>query len=829
MDILSSADNMKLCLNLLKADTEAEVIEILEQAGFWSDAKSWRLYGNKHGNFSTIGNQQNSPDAALVEKIVNSVDAVLMGECWTQGVRPDDSSAPESIYEAVAQFFGSARDQANTQGHISNWSPAKRTEISHRITLSATGSLQTPSFTISDSGEGQSPNSLPLTVLSLDGNNKINVHFVQGKFQMGGSGALQFCGRDNLQLVISRRRPGINSLIEADDSIDAWGFTILRRENPNKDRKVSAWTYLSPVGADQIPGGGGVLSFESDQMPLFPDGNNPYSRGTEYGTSIKLYEYEATGFKSHILRRGGLLHRLDILLPEVALPFRLHECRPNYRGEKGSYHTPVHGLSVRLEDDKGGNLEQGFPTSTSFVVASEPMTAKVYAFKRGKAETYTKNEGVIFTVNGQAHGHLLRSFFSRKATGMGRLADSLLVIIDCSNISVRAREDLFMNSRDRLRNGPLRGEIERELEILIKGHQGLRELRESRRQEDVQAKLENSKPMKELLESIIKKSPSLAAIFGGTGPISNPFKIKAVADSSKPWNGETHPTFFKFKSVDYGQELIRQTASNQRARITFETDVSNDYFDRLRSPGTFDLNIAAPDDIKNNIEGYSLNLNGGIATLNCKIPIGSGPGDKIRYEAVVSDSTLVEPFVNSFVLELLPPILNGGGNGHAREPGKGTKKGQQRESPQGLAIPEAVPVYQDEWEKHGFDRYSALKVIHDPGEDESLSDTYSYYVNMDNIYLNTELKATRESPEILKARWQYGLILVGMAMLRDDGDANDDHQISDVSSSRETQDENTIEERVYSTGKAIAPILLPLIDTLGTLSEEDLDFSGYPE
>ena len=217
MDILSSAEKMEMCLDLLKADTEAEVIGILERAGYWSDSIVWRYYGEKDNNFATIGNQQSSPDAALVEKIVNSVDAVLMGECWSRGMRPDDPAAPQSIHEAVAKFYGSDQRKLDSQGDISSWPQAKRTELSHQITLAATGSAQLPSFTISDMGEGQSPVSIPDTILSLDGNNKINVHFVQGKFQMGGSGALQFCGRHNLQLVISRRKPGIDSRMGAED------------------------------------------------------------------------------------------------------------------------------------------------------------------------------------------------------------------------------------------------------------------------------------------------------------------------------------------------------------------------------------------------------------------------------------------------------------------------------------------------------------------------------------------------------------------------------------------------------------------------------------
>src|SRR5258706_603717 len=69
-----------LCLALMRADSEAEVVRILTEASYWGDKRVWRLYGDRENNFSTIGNQQNRPDAALVEKLINSVDARLMHE-----------------------------------------------------------------------------------------------------------------------------------------------------------------------------------------------------------------------------------------------------------------------------------------------------------------------------------------------------------------------------------------------------------------------------------------------------------------------------------------------------------------------------------------------------------------------------------------------------------------------------------------------------------------------------------------------------------------------------------------------------------------------------
>jgi hypothetical protein len=79
---------------------------------------------------------------------------------------------------------------------------------------------------LSDSGEGQTPEMMPYSFLSLPshGSNKIKIPFVQGKFNMGSTGVLQFCGTRNLQLIVSRRNPATmnNRAVHASD--EQWGL-----------------------------------------------------------------------------------------------------------------------------------------------------------------------------------------------------------------------------------------------------------------------------------------------------------------------------------------------------------------------------------------------------------------------------------------------------------------------------------------------------------------------------------------------------------------------------------------------------------------------------
>jgi len=94
-----------LCIALLHADSEEEAIGLLKEAGYWDKPELWRHYGDLENNWGTGGNQQSLAEAALAEKLVNSVDARLINECLVRNIDPKSKQAPQSIPEAVATFF----------------------------------------------------------------------------------------------------------------------------------------------------------------------------------------------------------------------------------------------------------------------------------------------------------------------------------------------------------------------------------------------------------------------------------------------------------------------------------------------------------------------------------------------------------------------------------------------------------------------------------------------------------------------------------------------------------------------------------------------------
>ena len=160
-------DCERLCIELLHSESEEEVVSTLKKTGLWDDSQFWRNYGNLENNFSIIGNQQSSPDAALVEKLVNAIDAILMAKCLQNNIDPEGEVTPPSMGQAVEEFFGVPG------GILYRISTSQRRKIAENVSLVATGSKERPNYLIIDKGEGQEPQKFEQTFLSLAGSNKI--------------------------------------------------------------------------------------------------------------------------------------------------------------------------------------------------------------------------------------------------------------------------------------------------------------------------------------------------------------------------------------------------------------------------------------------------------------------------------------------------------------------------------------------------------------------------------------------------------------------------------------------------------------------------------
>ena len=361
-------DNQRLLDKLLRAEHEDHVVETLNDAGYSVDDDDiWVPLGQNQGNFSVVGNQQENASAAFIEKVVNSIDAVLMGECYRRNIDPESKEAPNSMQGAVERFFGVRG------GRLDNLSAAEQAQLAERIHVVATGEKveNKPCYCIIDRGEGQTPDSFPDTFLSTSRSSpKIKIDFVQGKFNAGGSGSLQFCGRHNIQLIVSRRQP--YALPQDDASAHLWGFTVVRRRRPRSGERSSVFVYLAPEG--------GVLRFSADAIAVLPGAsskNKPaaaYAQYLKYGTAVKLYNYNlgASGLATLEAKR-----RLERALHTPCLPFRISETR-SYRANY--YATTVVGVwqavgTSNVSEEESRTMEAVFSSNGDDLAARNRETA----------------------------------------------------------------------------------------------------------------------------------------------------------------------------------------------------------------------------------------------------------------------------------------------------------------------------------------------------------------------------------------------------------------------------------------------------------------------
>ena len=797
-----------------------EVVAILAKAGLWSDPTAWRDLGDEPENYSTVGSQQARAEQALIEKLVNAVDTKLIAAALQHHVNPESSSAPQTMLAARDAFFGEEMKDPE--------------RLSRGITVAATGARAPgkPSISIADNGEGQTPSSMPGTILSVLKGSKKRVPFVQGKFHMGGTGVLEFCGKDhNVQLVISKRNPLLLPNPVIDKSDEDWSFAIVRREDPVAGSRSSHFTFLAPgpLGRD---GKKQLLHFKSKTLPIFPEKNRAYGREGEWGTLFKLYEYNVRQ-KTNMMLSDGLLRRTSLLLPEPALPIRFHECRAGFKGDpERSFDTTMIGLIGTLDADRRNPKRDNVEWFDKFdmVVEGQPFTGRIYVFKdKNTADGYRRDEGVIFAFNGQSHAVFSKDFFRRKSVKQDYLWHSLLVFVDCSGVTPRGHEMLFMASRDRLRDSDLRRALEQELEDKLKTNQKLKELATERRNRERAAQPQVSETFRNFLEELVKKNPLLAAVLGPGFRIRNPHKPVGVTEEPSEWKGHRFPTRFTFKGQETGFELSRDGYLNSKVRIALETDAEDDYFSREDEPGTFALFQIVDGKRFPATNWRSPSLFQGAANLSMGLPQTVSVGQKLLFEAEVSDSSRLEPFINSFVLRVKPerPDVESTTRPKTKSQPPSSAPGSDRQDDTQLDIPDPIEVYEAAWEAQepAFNRMTAMIIKETPTADEKVT-SYDYYINMDNVFLQGAQKEMPKRAGAFKSRFKHGMTLIALAMIQ--------HDLSQVARINEGDEQNTDEDHpipdvrdiVRDVTTALAPFLLPLVDSLSEINAEDEEMSG---
>ena len=578
---------------LYSAQTETDVDKIINAHPDIFKPENWYPLGEDENFFAVIENQQATPIAALIEKITNSIDAVLMKKCLQAGIDPKSNQAPKSMEEARTNFFP----------NHGKWDmPSFRNQQAESIQILADGPRGKTSLIIYDDGEGQHPEEFENTFLSLLRGNKNEIHFVQGRYNMGGSGAIVFCGKKRYQLIGSKRY----------DNTGEFGFTLIR-EHPlskaEKGTKKNTWyEYLKIDG--KIP------SFQADQQDL-----GLYKRTFTTGTIIKLYSYDLPTGISDISR--DLNQSINEYLFEPVLPVYTIEKEERY--PKSSLRRGLYGLKRRLEQEDEDNkyVEKSFSEEFDDALFGK-MKVTCYVFRtkiddRSVKETketiqrgFFKNKmSVLFSVNGQVHGHYTSEFITRSLK-MNILKEHLLIHVDCTNMEYDFRKELFMASRDRLKDGEETRALRKFLADKLSAKDGRLWEIQKRRKDSITVESEDAKGLLKSFAQNFARNEELLNLLEQTLNLdlppagkqeenaNNSSKKKQKKKEQQPFNPQRFPALFKRRHGKKDKEVVTIPLGGEKT-IFFDTDVENNYFDRIEEPG--ELKIAILDFKKNDTDG----------------------------------------------------------------------------------------------------------------------------------------------------------------------------------------------------------------------------------
>lgn len=220
--------------------------------------------------------------------------------------------------------------------------------------------------------------------------------------------------------------------------------------------------------------------------------------------------------------------------------------------------------------------------------------------KNIKREFFKDNMSVLFSLNGQVHGHYTREFIIRSLK-FNLLKDYLLVHIDCTDARTQFRNELFMASRDRLKRGEESGKLRRKIaNILVKGR--LKDIYKARKAsitvenndaEKLVRNLGRQLPFHNELINLFHQTFKLDDSRNGQNQNKADKKQRKKSEEKSAFSPERFPTFFKIDLKPKKGEEIPMVAlplGGERT-VRFLTDVEDQYFDRSHEPGELQIGL----------------------------------------------------------------------------------------------------------------------------------------------------------------------------------------------------------------------------------------------
>jgi hypothetical protein len=493
-----------------------------------------------------------------------------------------------------------------------------------------------------------------------------------------------------------------------------------------------------------------------------------YGRNFKTGSIIKIYSYQfPTGYSSFA---QDLNQSLNEFLFEPTLPVLTVDKKERYPNNK-VLELDLFGLKRRLEEAQSEYIDTYFSEEyVDELFGKAKVTCYIFKPKAEKHDVkksreiirsrfFKNNMSVMFSINGQVHGSYTPEFITRTLK-FNLLKDYLLIHVDCTGMNPDFREELFMASRDRLKQGDEANALRDYLGKKLRKSQ----LDDINRRRKESIGLENEDTT-ELIKSFAKNLPKDSDLFK---LLQNTLKLEEKKEEKtklkpssqkpktevKPFLPKRFPTFFKLHNKkEEGINIISLPKNGERT-IKFDTDVENDYFDRSEYPGDLEISIlqvSRNNETGGTEKGITNDISGTLNIVKSSpnqgtIKLTIEPREELNVENEIEIKASLTAPGEIFEEIILVKIKD-------KEAPK-EKVPQEEESEDNIGLPKLHKVKENDWGKledngveMGYDT-----VMFPVSEGEQLQEIY---INLDSkVFLNHRSKLKGEE-QILTAEKKY--------------------------------------------------------------------------
>ena len=634
-----------LCFQLLHAESEREVDTVIASDPDLSDDDNWYPIDGRNTNFNVVTNQASTGSKALTELCTNMVDAVLMKHAYKRGVPTIGPDAPQSVIAGVRDLVQLRGARSGVLAEVDD--PKYLQEFAEKnLIIGVTGGTRRNDslcFTFVDNGEGQHSHDFEDTFLSLSKGNKTEIPFVQGKYNMGSSGVLTYCGRRWYKLIVSRRHDGSGD----------WGWTLLRRR-PGEGMPVAE--YFKPPE--------GMLTFSASVVhPMrLNNGSRDDKVHLSTGTIVKLYEYQMESAASF----RNIRESLNENLVSTILPFRLMDYRysPDRRRggrrAQGVDERPVNGMEFLLLRRDGEDEENTDEESRVYQPGREQHIGDVDHPDLGRISVRaivldkdlpgwlkppTNTSRVFHAVNGQVQFKQNRAYLSQTCKFPG-LKDRIVIVVDASSLSEAAHNDVWKGDRENVRATEVGQLYRNEVTRLITDSDYLKELQQRIAREETENLAQKGQVA--LFQNLVDTDPSIAQLLPGGQIVKLPGYVGRNHEDVDEWEGKYSPTFLQLIANSIKQNGA-DIAVNGRRMVAFKTDAENGYLTRPDNRGR----VFTIGGLGGKFSYTSTLRDGRFAMTFTALPDKVTPGEEVSFTVAMLDDAIPEPVTEQLTLKVV--------------------------------------------------------------------------------------------------------------------------------------------------------------------------------